>query len=119
MKAPRLRFFGIECSLEEVNELRVMSHYNDSYVGFEGRPVIAGEYVNGVRPAMDSPLRAKGLIAYDKAKKGYIWTKLGAMYLGRLARDNKHLRFYRTYSYCSRTLRMARKKNKGLWKEAV
>lgn len=119
MKAPRLRFFGIECSLEEVKELREMGHYGDHDIGFLGRPVIAGESVNRGRPAMDSPLRAKGLIAYDKAKKRYVWTKLGAMYMGRLARDNKHLRFYRTCGYRSRPLRMARKKNRGLWKEAI
>lgn len=120
MKAPRLKFFGVECTREEIWLLRQMSHYSNLDLGFVGRPIVAGDHVYPVKqPAADFSLRAKGLITYDKSKKQDVWTKLGAMYMERLARNNKRYRFYTTSGFCSRPTRMARKKNYGLWKEVL
>lgn len=102
-KTPRLRYHGIECTPEELDILidiagvyssphdviKVVTRPEDTWLPYDGRYVREGckatcqEYHWAVK---------RGILKYDKIKKIYVWTVLGAMYMRSVARGNPRLR---------------------------
>ena len=120
-KTPRLKFYGVELTIPEINELilcvgpilnpatcvgRVKRYDKYSWLPY------GGSYIK-----KDSRATAKehpkfvqlGLLKYDKKTKFYMWTALGVAYLKRVARNNTHLRLELSYKHRKKLLRLERK----------
>lgn len=118
MKTPKLKFYGIECTMQELQTLRMAARYNNTDIGFECGPkpcaqlgwVFAGgtifARVHKNRGTISS-LVAKGVLCYDKRKDIYGFTPVGTQYLFKVARHNKHLRFFESFKYEERQAKRA------------
>ena len=113
MKTPRLKFYGIECTMQELQTLRMAARDNNTDIGFEHGPkpcaqlgwVFARAHKNG--DTIPS-LVAKGVLCYDKRKDIYGFTPVGTQYLFKVARHNKHLRFFKSWKYEKRQAKRER-----------
>lgn len=103
-KTPRLKFFGIECSLKEVKILVDAAGYNtrlSAVQGFgaprmlkEGDPLHSrafGEVIGS--------LQQKGLIVFSRNMNMNVWTELGRRYVQKVAAKNHHIRFENTWRF--------------------
>lgn len=102
-KTPRLRYHGIECTPVELDKLIDIAG-NTSWSPHNNRIPHTrpedtwlpwnGDFVKpGCRAASFSQWAIdRGIFKYDKIKKTYVWTALGAMYLRSVARGNPRLR---------------------------
>jgi len=105
-KTPRLRYHGIECTPEELDVLidiagghrsphnvnRIVTRPEDTWLP------CAGKYIREACKATCQEYHwavKRGILKYDKIKKCYVWTALGAMYMRSVARGNPRLRRHR------------------------
>lgn len=106
MKAPRLTYYGITCTMSELRTLRIAANYPSSELGFGGCflpcRVFGYKFVStsgfakqhsGTLPS----LVEKGVLKLDKGV--YSFTVVGTQYLLSVARNNKHLRFYKSWRH--------------------
>lgn len=119
MKTPKLKFYGIECTMQELQTLRMAARYNNTDIGFEHcnlkpcaqlGPVFAGGsmFAKMHKHADTIPsLIEKGVLCYDKRKDIYGFTPVGTQYLFKVARHNKHLRFFESFKYAERQTKRA------------
>lgn len=116
MKTPKLKFYGIECTLPELQTLRMAAGYNNTDVGFESGPkpcaqlgrVFAGGSLFHKKHADAIPsLVAKGVLYHEKEKDIYAFTPTGTQYLFKVVRHNKHLRFVASWKYEARQTKRA------------
>lgn len=120
-KTPRLKFYGVELTIPEIKELILCAGHLCNPATCQGRVQRIGKYswlpYGGTWVKKDCKATAKehpkfvqlGLLIYDKKRKSYVWTALGAAYLKRVARNNTHLRLELSYGYTKKRLRLARK----------
>ena len=97
MKTPRLRFFGVECTIRQIFVLQDAAgaghdvrngFYNTMPKYFSvGAPfTVAKMYEDEVQPLID-----KGFVRHDKKKGCKVWTLLGIRYATCAFRNNKHI----------------------------
>lgn len=115
MKTPKLKFYGIECTIQELQTLRMAARYNNTDIGFEHHglkscaqlgPVFAEGSMFAKQYSDTIPsLVAKGVLYYEKGIYGF--TPIGTQYLFKVARHNKHLRFFKSWKYEERQAKRA------------
>ena len=120
-KTPRLKFYGIELTIPEIKELILCAGHLCNPATCQGRVQRIGKYswlpYGGAWVKKDEAATAKehpkfvqlGLLRYDKKRKFYFWTALGATYLKRVARNNTHLRLELSNGHYKKLLRLERK----------
>lgn len=117
MKTPKLKFYGIECTIQELQTLRMAARYNNTDIGFEHHdlkpcvqlgPVFAEGSMFAKQYSDTIPsLVAKGVLYHEKRKDIYGFTPIGTQYLFKVARHNKHLRFFKSWKYEERQAKRA------------
>lgn len=109
MKTARLKFYGIECTKAELQTLRMAAKYPNHDLGFGGCFLPCQRF--GYAFASDSgfakqhsdtlpSLVEKGVLELDKG--AYLFTVVGTQYLLSVARNNKHLRFFKSWRHEAR-----------------
>ena len=124
-KAPRLNFYGIKLTPEEVRALAAGAGYSSSPSRCQGKTYKGEDYTwvpysgryliyNGVPEKFQSrdlpQFYDQGIIVYNEKRKCPVWTKLGVKYLMRVARANPHIRFGNTAKYERKKRRLEKKR---------
>ena len=120
MKTPRLRFFGVECTVQQFFALRSAAGYSYDIQhgcsrpfgdGFKRAFKPGGLFVVGdslkchVQELVD-----KGLVRYDRKVKHNVWTLLGVRFTACVARNNRHIHTS-TREHDNRLWKKEKKKN--------
>jgi len=101
MKTPRLRFFGVECTVQQFFALRSAAGYNYDIQHGCSNP-FGNIYKRAFKPGglfdVGDSLKChvqelvdKGLVRYDRKVKHNVWTLLGVRFTACVARNNKHI----------------------------
>ncbi len=127
MKAPKLTFYGITCTKDEIQTLRMAASFSNLDVGWLGNLAASKErrrecVDKSLMPKLKcrvgtcvgsgltkqqceevKSLAEKKLFAWDDKKRAYFWTALGVQYFARVIRDNPYMRFYKSWRHVERT----------------
>lgn len=121
MKAPKLTFYGVTCTKDEIQALRMAASFSNLDIGWLGNLAASKEsrrecVDKSLMPKLKcqvgtciglgvakqhheevKTLAEKKLIVWDPKKQAYFWTALGAQYFARVVRDNPYMRFYKSW----------------------
>lgn len=118
-KAPRLKFYGVKCTLEEIRVLTWPAYQIETpnIIGWHHRTlrVKPGSiYRGGEQGNVIKDLCKKGIFEYSESMRAVCWTRLGVEYIAAVARANKHMVIVETWDHkIKRTRREARKAAKN------
>lgn len=118
-KSPRLKFYGVECTLKEISVL-AWAAYQIATPNFQGwhhrklRVNPGSIYRGGAQGGVIEGLRKKGVFEYSERMRAVCWTRLGVDYIAAVARANKHMVIEESWDHkIRRTRREARKDAKN------